>query len=148
MIQLRHFIVWFAALAIPFGAMPDALCGCDEVVLESVKADCCVASSATTKSCCSAAKKSCCSSKLKTSCCGETECQCGISCQCGDSLPINEAPLPSETSVERTVQIDSTIVSGFCDAQSVVTQSQPSSDSSLVGESSLDRCITLCRFAL
>ena len=150
MIQFRHFIVWVAAAAIPFGTMPGASCGCDDRAQSTVAVDCCSAKSSKKSSCCTKVKKSCCSSKLKTSCCGETECKCGIGCRCGDSAPTNQAPLPSETAVERTVQVASTIASGFCAAQSavVVTRSQPSNDSSITGESSLDRCISLCRFSL
>lgn len=104
-----------------------------------------------THSCCSESpeKKSCCSGGT-CPCCAEGNCSCGANCQCGKSSAPTEPVCPpvENNSPERIIADSTALVSLATIYQPCPTRHylSVSADSALL--TSLDRCITLCRFTI
>jgi len=143
-----RFLVWLAAIAIPFQSVPSTACGCvrtSELTVVAVASSCCQP------------EPSCCSSESLTgtaacqcadSCDGG--CQCGDNCQCGkSSLPRSPVVPPVENNSPDRIATDSTSVASL----SVVFQPSFSRqhlifDAGAKSLTALDSCARLCRFTL
>ncbi len=103
------------------------------------------------RTCCSArtALHSCCSGS-GCACCAEGTCSCGANCQCGNNnAPTNPVAPPVENNSNERIVADSTALASLATIyQPCPTRHQLDVSAGTDASSSLDRCITLCRFTI
>lgn len=153
---IARTLIWLAAITLPVQSLPAMSCGCDSgrnccTGGKSKKCGCSAKRVRESRSCCAAPRdktaRSCCS---KAKACQKLHCTCGTSCQCcKGQLPKPVTP-PSEDNATQKVTSDSSLtISPLATVFEPEARQRPR-DVTFGPDclAALERCISLCRFAL
>ena len=155
-------LIWLVALAIPWQGLTSPSCACGSNLTRGIerqsKSCCCSAGQLREGSCCcsksaQAASKSCCQSKA--ACCSdktkpEGTCKCGATCRCHQA-PVRPPAAPPVENHDQTEKVSAHSLSPLERARRPDPPMKPHRGIPHLAacvDSSLGRCVSLCRFLL
>ncbi len=158
-------LIWLTAFVTPVQGLATTSCGCSgsrSCLQKTEPSPCC---------CCSAGKiregRCCCAgnppASVGTRCSGsrqgaasrrgfsqpDSACSCGATCRCGNAKQPTQSVPPVEDNTTEKLANDSVSATPFATAtQPQVTRRPEDTSSALDALAAVDRCVSLCRFAL